>query len=233
MNRFVRAGAIKVFVGPNVGLRGRRGVVEVLVHHDDHLHVRLGRRQRDVLGYRRTPGKVRRKRRPVRGVGRTAGGRFACRSATLSGNEPVRMAANFVTLHRCNPARGRSFLVQTPSTGARTLVDPAALAARRIASVLRVDRPDVVDEDLEEWEGGAAAGRVRDRGRARPRGRLVRDEGARAGGCCASRLEGVNFGRRADAVAAAGRRDRQRRRPVQRRLGRGRAQPRACSSAAG
>jgi murein endopeptidase len=38
---FVRAGAERVFVGPNTGLRGPRGVVEELAHHDNHLHVRL------------------------------------------------------------------------------------------------------------------------------------------------------------------------------------------------
>ena len=44
VDRFVRAGAEKVFVGPSVRLRGPRGVVAVLAHHDDHLHVRLGAR---------------------------------------------------------------------------------------------------------------------------------------------------------------------------------------------
>jgi len=41
VDRFVAAGAVKVFVGPSLDLRGPRGVVEKLVHHDDHLHVRL------------------------------------------------------------------------------------------------------------------------------------------------------------------------------------------------
>ncbi len=41
VSRFVRAGAEFVFVGPSTGLHGRRGVVQALVHHDDHLHVRL------------------------------------------------------------------------------------------------------------------------------------------------------------------------------------------------
>jgi murein endopeptidase len=41
VDRFVRAGAENVFVGPSLGLRGPKGVVEELVHHDDHLHVRL------------------------------------------------------------------------------------------------------------------------------------------------------------------------------------------------
>ena len=41
VRRFVRAGAIKVFVGPNTGLTGPRRIVQVLALHDDHLHVRL------------------------------------------------------------------------------------------------------------------------------------------------------------------------------------------------
>jgi murein endopeptidase len=41
VNRFVAAGAQKVFVGPHVGLKGKRGVVSVLAYHDDHLHVRI------------------------------------------------------------------------------------------------------------------------------------------------------------------------------------------------
>jgi murein endopeptidase len=41
VDRFVRAGAQFVFVGPDTGLHGPAGVVEVLVNHDDHLHVRL------------------------------------------------------------------------------------------------------------------------------------------------------------------------------------------------
>jgi murein endopeptidase len=38
---FVEAGAEKVFVGPRIGLEGPRKVVVPLVHHDDHLHVRI------------------------------------------------------------------------------------------------------------------------------------------------------------------------------------------------
>jgi murein endopeptidase len=55
VDRFVRAGAVKVFVGPALGLRGPRGVVEVLAHHDDHLHVRLGARDRPAGRRRRGP----------------------------------------------------------------------------------------------------------------------------------------------------------------------------------
>ena len=42
VDRFVRAGARKLFVGPHTGLHGPRRIVRPLVHHDDHVHVRLG-----------------------------------------------------------------------------------------------------------------------------------------------------------------------------------------------
>jgi murein endopeptidase len=41
VDRFVAAGAQKIFVGPHLHLRGPRNVVIPLVHHDDHLHVRI------------------------------------------------------------------------------------------------------------------------------------------------------------------------------------------------
>jgi murein endopeptidase len=41
VERFVRAGAERIFVGPNTGLGGPPGVVVPLVNHDNHLHVRL------------------------------------------------------------------------------------------------------------------------------------------------------------------------------------------------
>jgi murein endopeptidase len=44
VDRFVAAGAVYVFVGPRLGLSGRRGIVQELTHHDDHMHVRLRRR---------------------------------------------------------------------------------------------------------------------------------------------------------------------------------------------
>jgi protein MpaA len=42
VTRFVRAGAVYVFVGPHTGLRGPRRIVQKLVYHDDHMHVRIG-----------------------------------------------------------------------------------------------------------------------------------------------------------------------------------------------
>lgn len=41
VDRFVRAGAVYVFVGPNTGLTGPPKIVQPLAHHDDHVHVRL------------------------------------------------------------------------------------------------------------------------------------------------------------------------------------------------
>jgi murein endopeptidase len=41
LDRFVAAGARTIYVGPHVRLKGPRKVVEPLVHHDDHMHVRL------------------------------------------------------------------------------------------------------------------------------------------------------------------------------------------------
>jgi murein endopeptidase len=44
VDRFVRAGAQYVFVGPHVGLRGPKRIVQPRTHHDNHLHVRIRRR---------------------------------------------------------------------------------------------------------------------------------------------------------------------------------------------
>jgi murein endopeptidase len=44
VDRFVAAGAELVFVGPSLDLHGPHGVVQPLVHHDDHAHVRWPRR---------------------------------------------------------------------------------------------------------------------------------------------------------------------------------------------
>jgi murein endopeptidase len=41
VNRFVAAGAQKIFVGPHLHLHGPRNVVIPLVYHDDHMHVRI------------------------------------------------------------------------------------------------------------------------------------------------------------------------------------------------
>jgi murein endopeptidase len=45
VDAFVREGAVNVFVGPSLGLRGPTEIVAPLVHHDNHLHVRLRARR--------------------------------------------------------------------------------------------------------------------------------------------------------------------------------------------
>jgi murein endopeptidase len=41
VDRFVAAGAVKIFVGPNTGLTGPPNVVMPLINHDNHIHVRI------------------------------------------------------------------------------------------------------------------------------------------------------------------------------------------------
>jgi Penicillin-insensitive murein endopeptidase len=41
VDRFVRAGAVVVYVGPNTGLTGSPDVVQAIPNHDNHLHVRI------------------------------------------------------------------------------------------------------------------------------------------------------------------------------------------------
>jgi protein MpaA len=57
VDRFVRAGAVKIFVGPHTGLTGPRGIVQRLAGHDNHLHVRLRRRDAGILLGRSAQGR--------------------------------------------------------------------------------------------------------------------------------------------------------------------------------
>jgi hypothetical protein len=41
VDRFVGKGAVAIYVGPNTGLSGPPGIVQPLVNHDNHLHVRI------------------------------------------------------------------------------------------------------------------------------------------------------------------------------------------------
>jgi Zinc carboxypeptidase/Penicillin-insensitive murein endopeptidase len=83
--RFVAAGARYVFVGPHLHLHGPRAIVEPLVNHDNHLHVRIPNPvppRRQVLG-RSVEG------RPVRAVrlGDPASSRRALVVGCVHGNE--------------------------------------------------------------------------------------------------------------------------------------------------
>ncbi len=44
LDLFVQAGAVKVFVGPHLHLKGPKNVVVPLIYHDDHMHVRISQR---------------------------------------------------------------------------------------------------------------------------------------------------------------------------------------------
>ena len=48
VDRFRVAGAVKLFVGPHLHLHGPRGIVVALVHHDDHVHVRIANPRRSA-----------------------------------------------------------------------------------------------------------------------------------------------------------------------------------------
>lgn len=41
VNRFVNAGAVRIFVGPRTDLNGPPGVVQRIPNHDNHLHIRI------------------------------------------------------------------------------------------------------------------------------------------------------------------------------------------------
>jgi hypothetical protein len=41
VDRFVDAGAVRIYVGPNTGLTGPPGIVQAIPNHDNHLHVRI------------------------------------------------------------------------------------------------------------------------------------------------------------------------------------------------
>ena len=62
LDRFLRAGATRVFVGPHTRLHGPPKIVFRLVHHDNHMHVRIARENRRIMYGRSEDG------RPIRAV---------------------------------------------------------------------------------------------------------------------------------------------------------------------
>jgi Penicillin-insensitive murein endopeptidase/Zinc carboxypeptidase len=107
VDRFVRAGAVKVFVGPNTPLRGPRRVVSRLYHHDDHMHVRLrdDRPRRLLLGRSREG-------RPIHAyrVGNPAARRLLI-VGTVHGNEPAGMAVTRRLLRVSPPKHAELWVV--------------------------------------------------------------------------------------------------------------------------
>jgi protein MpaA len=118
VDRFVLAGAEKVFVGPNTGMRGPPAVVEVLpAHHDNHMHVRLpGDGWRGAFVGRSTRGQ------PIRAFASGRGRPDVLVVGTIHGNERAGVAV-------------ASRLVQTRPPDGRTVwvvpdLNPDGLAAR-------------------------------------------------------------------------------------------------------
>jgi Penicillin-insensitive murein endopeptidase/Zinc carboxypeptidase len=107
VDRFVAAGAAKVFVGPNTGLRGPPAIVEVLpFHHDNHMHVRL-----PGDGVRSEPVGVSTRGLPIRaftlGSGRPRTLVFGC----IHGDECAGSVVATRLLHARPPRRGSITIV--------------------------------------------------------------------------------------------------------------------------
>jgi protein MpaA len=127
VDRFVAAGAAKVFVGPRTGLRGPPAVVEVLpAYHDNHLHVRL-----PGDGVRSEPVGESTRGRPIRlftvGSGRPRVLVVGC----IHGNECAGSVVATRLLHMRGPRRGSLTVVQD--------INPDGHAAKRRSNVRGVD----------------------------------------------------------------------------------------------
>ena len=83
VDRFVAAGARLVYVGPNTGFTGPRGVVRVLWNHDNHLHVRI----------RATTGSSRSDRSPPGSSSGPSSPSAPLRPLTHCGREPERVTS--------------------------------------------------------------------------------------------------------------------------------------------
>ena len=72
VDRFVAAGAVLIVVGPGTGLAapGRRGLIEVAAHHDDHMHVRLPAAARRPEGL--DPPRAKQPAEPAHAAGRSS-----------------------------------------------------------------------------------------------------------------------------------------------------------------
>jgi murein endopeptidase len=127
VERFVAAGAVKVFVGPSTGLTGPPAVVEVLpAHHDNHMHVRLpgdGVRSESVGGS--TLGL------PIRAFALGSGGPRVLVIGCIHGNECAGSVVANRLLHARPPEHGAIWVVQD--------VNPDGHARLRRANARGVD----------------------------------------------------------------------------------------------
>jgi hypothetical protein len=127
LDRFVAAGAAKVFVGPRTGLSGPPAVVEVLpAHHDNHMHVRLaGDGVRSELVGESTRGL------PIRAFTLGSGRPRILVVGSVHGTEPAGSVVATRLLHARPPARGTITVVQD--------LNPDGQAAKRRANARGVD----------------------------------------------------------------------------------------------
>jgi hypothetical protein len=127
VNRFVAAGAAKIFIGPNTGLRGPPAVVEVLpAYHDNHLHVRL-----PGDGVRSAPVGVSTRGRPIRAFILGSGRPRILVVGCIHGSERAGSVVATRLLHARPPRRGSITIVQD--------LNPDGYAAKRRYNARGVD----------------------------------------------------------------------------------------------
>jgi protein MpaA len=127
VDRFVDAGAAKVFVGPNTGLRGPPAVVEILpAHHDNHLHVRLA-----GDGVSSTPLGLSTRGLPIRAFTLGSGRPRILVVGCIHGNECAGSVVATRLLHARPPRRGSITVVQD--------LNPDGHAAKRRGNARGVD----------------------------------------------------------------------------------------------
>jgi hypothetical protein len=127
VDRFVGAGAAKVFVGPRTRLSGPPAVVEELpAYHDNHMHVRLpGDGVRSELVGESTRGQ------PIRAFRIGSGRPRILVVGSVHGNEPAGTVVANRLLHTRPPARGSLWVVQD--------LNPDGHAAKRRSNARGVD----------------------------------------------------------------------------------------------
>jgi Penicillin-insensitive murein endopeptidase/Zinc carboxypeptidase len=127
VDRFVAAGAAKVFIGPATGLKGPPAVVEVLpAYHDNHMHVRLpgdGVRSEQVGESTR--------RQEIRAFTFGSGRPRILVVGSVHGNEPAGTVVATRLLHVRAPKQGSLWVVQD--------LNPDGHATKRRANTRGVD----------------------------------------------------------------------------------------------
>jgi protein MpaA len=124
--RFVQAGAAKVFVGPSTGLKGPPAVVDELVHHDNHMHVRL-----PGDGVRSAPVGESTRGQPIRAFTLGSGRPRILIVGCIHGNECAGSVVATRLLYARPPARGSVWVVQD--------LNPDGHAAKRRTNARGVD----------------------------------------------------------------------------------------------